>query len=92
VHSLTYYWGSDHRWLRRYQEIVRFISLGCEVASICQKGIKVDHTLINEHAGNAACKLLSEDLLNNAIDSIANEGLSLLRICHGCQIKDIYRW
>lgn len=56
------------------------MSLGCKVALISQQGIEVNHILINEHARDATSKLLTEEILNDAINSVTNEGLSILRV------------
>jgi hypothetical protein len=62
------------------------MSLGCEVALISQQVVEDDHILINEHACNATSKLLTEELLNDAINSVTNEGLSILRVNDVCKI------
>jgi hypothetical protein len=62
------------------------MSLGCEVALISQQVVEDDHILINEHACNTTSKLLTEELLNDAINSVTNEGLSILRVNDVCKI------
>lgn len=82
MHSLVNDGGSNHLLLllRGKQKLISFMSLCREVAGIGQKGGKVDHSFINEHACNTASILLSKNLVNNAIDGISDKSLPILRV------------
>lgn len=56
------------------------MGLGSEVALIGQEKIEVDHVLINQHACDASSEMRSEGILDDRIDSVANESLSIGRV------------
>ena len=56
------------------------MGLGGEVALIGQEKVEVDHILINQHASDAPSKMGSKGILNDTIDSVADESLSISRV------------
>ena len=70
--------ASNHLLLLGNEEkLVSFVGLGSEVALISQEIVEVDHILVNQHASDAASEMGTEGILNDRIDSIANESLSV---------------
>lgn len=69
--------------LSREEKLVSFVGLGSKVALIGQEKIEVDHILINKHASDAPSKMSSKGILNDTIDSVADESLSVSRVTDG---------
>ena len=66
--------------LGREEKIVSFVGFGGEVALIGQEKVEVDHILINQHASDAPSEMGSKGILNDTIDSVADESLSISRV------------
>jgi hypothetical protein len=62
------------------EKLISFVGLGSEEARVGQEISEVDNVLINQHAGDAPSKMGSKGSLNNGIDSVANESLSICRV------------
>ena len=62
------------------------MGLGSEEALVGQEIGEVDHILINQHASDAPSEMGSKGSLNDGIDSVANESLSICRVGDGSQI------
>ena len=62
------------------KKLISFMSFGCKVALICQQLVEVDNVLINEHASDTASKGLAKGLINNAVDTVTNIGLSVIGV------------
>lgn len=66
--------------LGREEKIVSFVGFGGEVPLIGQEKVEVDHILINQHASDAPSEMGSKGILNDTIDSVADESLSISRV------------
>jgi hypothetical protein len=65
------------------EKLVSFVGLGSEEARVGQEIGEVDYILINKHSSDAPSKMGSKGSLNNGIDSVANESLSICRVGDG---------
>ena len=65
------------------EKLVSFVGLGSEEALVGQEIGEVDNVLINQHASDAPSEMGSKGSLNDGIDSVANESLSICRVGDG---------
>jgi len=65
------------------EKLVSFVGLGSEEALVGQEIGEVDNVLINQHTSDAPSEMASKGMLNDGIDSVANESLSICRVGDG---------
>ena len=72
-------------------DVVRLVDLAHEEVVVCEKLLRVNGRLVQEHSSDDSGNLVSIDLLDGGIDTVSNEVLSLFSL-HIVKVGKVNLW